>query len=161
MRAGDELREMLRRNALRLERARALRRPVVHVAIDVGGGGVLIPAAPRRTEVRPRVVDPRPDLLPVVAPLPGRHHTVGIVLAGREGRRDSVREEDEWVVCPLVTPEAVGAEGHVVVRVHVEEAGHHILIVAEWNDARTLGLRRGNRAIHSEDTSGDDEYSLI
>src|SRR5205823_2930353 len=100
-------------------------------------------------------------LLAVVDALPRGHHAVRVVLAGGKGRRHAVREKDERVVRPLVTAKPVRAEGHVVVCVHVEDAGQHVLIVAKLDDPRALCLVGRDRAIDVEQPSGDDEYSLI
>ena len=161
MRARDKLGEMLGRDPFRLEGARALRGPVVDVAIDVGGSRILIPAAPRGAEIRPRVVEARSDLLTVVDAFARGHHAVGVVLARGERRRDSVREEDERVIRPLIAAQAVGTERHVVVRMNVENAGQYVLVVAQLNDARALRFVGGDRSIHREQSSGDDENSLI
>lgn len=133
----------------------------VDVAVDVRRGCVLVPPAPRGAEVRSRVVDPGADLLAIVDALASGHHTVGLVLASGERRCDAVREEDERVICPLITAQAVRAERHVIVRVDVEDAWEHVLVVAQLNDARTLCLLGGDRAIHGKQASGDNEYSLI
>ena len=78
-----------------------------------------------------------------LAPLDGpaqRQHLVGLHLAGREGRRHPVRQEEQRIGIALLDPPCA-EEVHRVVRVHVDETREQVLVLGQFDDAP--GCARG------------------
>src|SRR6185437_15933878 len=121
---------LLGMNSLRLEAAHAMRRPVIDLLADPRGRfHLVVPAGTGRAEIRARVVDARADLVAAVDPLARRDHHARIDFAGWEGRGDAVGEKEDGIDGRLVYP-SLPEEIDGVVRVQVEHAREHILIVA-------------------------------
>src|SRR6185312_4897466 len=161
MRPLDEWPEIPRRDSLRLETPDSIRSPIIDFLVDGVGCDPLGPSTSRAAEVRPRVVYPRPDLLVAVDALPRLHHSFRVVLARRKRRRHPVCEKDERVVLVFVLPDSSLAQSHVVVRVHVEDAGKHIFVIRQRDHTCTAGILLRHVPIGDEDLSRTNEDSAV
>ena len=75
--------------------------------------------------------------------------------------RYAVREEDQWIVRVLVGADAVRPERHVVVRMHVDQPGQHVVTVREGDDPRSVRVRGSDRPVHDVENVAANEDAAV